>query len=270
MRPNVCALAIAGLDPSGGAGVFADLRAFAAASVWGCAAVTLVTEQSTAGLRASHPIETRRLLGQIRELVSHQRIGGIKIGALGSLANARGVARFLATLGSRVPVVLDPVMRPTLGPGRARLLDTSADRTLRGMLKSVTVVTPNVPEAEALLRTRIRSVEDTERAARALVGLGARAALVKGGHLAAGASRGGVTDVLAVGGRIHRLKAPRVKVSVHGTGCALSSLIAGRLASVGALDDSAIVEAVRWAKQRLTEGLAQSLRIGDGLRVMRL
>src|SRR5262245_32766211 len=112
MRPlRPCALAIAGLDPSGGAGVFADVRAFEAASVWGCGAVTLVTIQSTGGLRASYPVETRRLLGQVRELVSHQHVTSIKIGALGSLSNARGVARFIATLGGRVPVVLDPVMR---------------------------------------------------------------------------------------------------------------------------------------------------------------
>src|SRR6476659_6310061 len=120
MPPNPCALAIAGLDPSGGAGVFADLRAFAACSVWGCGAATLVTVQSTAGMRSSRPVETRLLLEQIREVFAHQNIRSIKIGALGSASNARGVARWLATLRGRVAVVLDPVIRPT--NGRTRLL----------------------------------------------------------------------------------------------------------------------------------------------------
>ncbi len=266
MRPNPCALAIAGLDPSGGAGVFADLRAFAAASVWGCGAVTLLTIQSTSGLRASRPVETRTLLEQISELVLHERIRSVKIGALGSLSNARGVARFVATLGGRVPVVLDPVMRASLERGQARLLEPAARKVLLDMLKHVTLVTPNVPEAEVLLGVRVRSIEDAERAARALVELGARAALVKGGHLPVRA-RGGVTDVLAVGRRIVRLRGARVRAAVHGTGCTLSSLIAGKLAH-GAADDAAIVRAVTWAKRRLTAALARSLEIGDGLRVV--
>src|SRR5258706_10234996 len=148
MPPHPCALAIAGLDPSGGAGVYADLRAFAAASVWGCGAVTLLTIQSTSGLRASRPVETRTLLEQVRELELHQRIRSIKIGALGSASNARGIARYLATLGGRVPIVLDPVLRATRGRGQARLLEAAALEVLRNMLKYVTVVTPNALEAE--------------------------------------------------------------------------------------------------------------------------
>jgi hydroxymethylpyrimidine/phosphomethylpyrimidine kinase len=267
MQNRPCALAIAGLDPSGGAGVFADLRAFSAASVWGCGAVTLVTVQSTNGLRASHPVETRKLLAQVRELVSHQRIRSIKIGALGSPANARGVARFLTALGGRIAVVIDPVMRATRGAGQARLLDPAAGDVLRRMIAHATVVTPNVPEAEALLGARVRSVDDAERAARAFVELGARAALVKGGHLPRAASAE-VTDVLAVGGRIVRFRAPRVDADVHGTGCTLSSLIAGRLAHARALDARSIVEAVAWAKRKLGRALARPLEIGDGLSVI--
>jgi hydroxymethylpyrimidine/phosphomethylpyrimidine kinase len=267
MTPRPCALAIAGLDPSGGAGVFADLRAFAAASVWGCGAVTLVTVQSTDGLRSSHPVETKKLLAQVRELALHQHIRSIKIGALGSLSNARGVARFIAALRSRVPVVLDPVMRPTLGAEHARLLEPSADRVVRRMLKHVTVVTPNAPEAQILVGARVRSVDDAERAARALVALGARAALVKGGHLPRASSEK-VIDVLAIGSRIVRFRAPRVDGAVHGTGCTLSSLIAGRLARARKVDEASIIEAVGWAKRKLARALAHPLGIGDGHRVI--
>jgi hydroxymethylpyrimidine/phosphomethylpyrimidine kinase len=268
MRPNPCALSIAGLDPSGGAGVFADLRAFAACGVWGCGAATLVTVQSTVGVRSSRPIETRFLLEQIREVVAHQNIRAIKIGALGSSANARGIGRWLAAHGGRLAVVLDPVILPT--KGRARLLERAALRPLRDLIRHVTVVTPNVPEAEALLGARIRSIEDAERAARAFVDLGARAALVKGGHLATPEARRTAIDVLAVGRRIVHLEAPRSNVRLHGAGCALSSLVAGRLAASESAGDDAIVRAARWAKSRLARGISGALRVGDGLLVVPL
>jgi hydroxymethylpyrimidine/phosphomethylpyrimidine kinase len=158
-------------------------------------------------------------------------------------------------------------MRATLGSGQARLLDPAARAVLRDMTKHVTLVTPNVPEVEALLGARVRSVEDAERAARALVALGARAALVKGGHLPDRPRAKEVTDVLVVGRRIVRLRAPRIGAAVHGTGCTLSSLVAGRLARTGASDD-AVVEAVRWAKRKLRRALAHPVAIGDGLRVI--
>jgi hydroxymethylpyrimidine/phosphomethylpyrimidine kinase len=227
-----------------------------------------LTIQSTDGLRASHPVETPRLLEQVRELATHQRIRSIKIGALGSLSNARGIARFVAGLDGRMPIVLDPVMRATLGSGQARLLDPDARAVLRGMLRHVTLVTPNVPEVEALLGARVRSVEDAEQAAHALIALGARAALVKGGHLPAGPSTKSVTDVLAVGRRTVRFRASRVDGDVHGTGCALSSLVAGRLAHARTIDHAAIVEAVGWAKRKLRRALARPVRIGDGLLVI--
>ncbi len=266
MLPKPCALAIAGLDPSGGAGILADMRAFAAASVWGCAAVTVVTVQSTAGLRSAHPVDQRTLIRQVREIILHENVRSIKIGALGSSSNARAVARLLPALARDAPVVLDPVMRPTLGA--KRLLDRGGLRAILGMLESVTVVTPNVPEAEALLGVRIRSVEDAERAARALVELGARAALVKGGHLPARAARDGVVDVLALGHRVTRFRGPRVDEAPHGTGCTLSSLIAGHLARAANIDDVAVEDAVAWAKRELRRALARPLRIGDGLLVL--
>jgi hydroxymethylpyrimidine/phosphomethylpyrimidine kinase len=261
-----CALAISGLDPSGGAGLFADLRAFEAASVWGCGAVAVLTVQSTAGLRASEPVPTAQLLLQVRELWAHQNVKAIKIGALGSLANVRGVTRWLAGLHGKVPIVIDPVLRASRGRRDAALLESAGVAALLAMLELATVVTPNAREAEALLGWRVRSLAEAEHAARALVDLGARAALVKGGHL--GASTGDVTDVLAVGRRFIHLRAPRVRAVPHGTGCTLASLIAGKLAAAGRAGDSEIVAAVRWAKRRLAARIAAPLRVGAGQLVM--
>jgi hydroxymethylpyrimidine/phosphomethylpyrimidine kinase len=260
-----CALSISGLDPSGGAGLFADLRAFAAASVWGCGAVAVVTVQSTAGLRTSRPVPTRELLDQIRELCALQWIRSIKIGALGSVSNVVGVTRFLRRRSSSIPVVIDPVMRSTRARGRARLLEDGGQDALRDMIDLATVLTPNVPEAEQLLGSRIRTLSDAENAARALVEAGARAALVKGGHLN---GNGGAIDVLAVGKRIVRLGSPRIRGAVHGTGCTLASLIAGYLARIDKVDDAAIVTSVRKAKARLTSALQRPLRIGPGQLVL--
>ncbi len=264
MPHTPCALTISGLDPSGGAGLFADLRAFAAASVWGCGVVTVVTVQSTAGVLSTHPVPTRQVLDQIRELCARQRIRSIKIGALGSRPNVKGVARLLRTIASRIPVVLDPVMRPTLGARAARLLDDDARSALLDMIGLATVVTPNIAEAEAFLGTRIASLAHAEDAARALVRAGARAALVKGGHLIEGRRAHQTTDVLAVGDRIVHFRAPRIPGSIHGTGCTLASLIAGRLAHARRVDDEAIVDAISWAKQRLKRALRRAIRIGPG------
>jgi hydroxymethylpyrimidine/phosphomethylpyrimidine kinase len=269
MRLSPCALAISGLDPSAGAGLFADLRAFRAASVWGCGAVAVVTVQSTARLCASAPVPTARVLAQVRELWSQQNVRAIKIGALGSVANVRGVSRWLASLARKVPVVIDPVMRASRGRPNAPLLQRAGWAAMLDMSKLATVFTPNAPEAEALLGRRVRTVSDAELAARAFVDRGARAALVKGGHLFAGAgARRETTDVLAIGNRMLHFRARRTKIAPHGTGCTLASLIAGRLAATGRLDDDDIVSAVRWAKQKLALRLVSAVRIGAGQRVM--
>jgi hydroxymethylpyrimidine kinase/phosphomethylpyrimidine kinase len=268
-----CALAIAGLDPSGGAGIFADLRGFTAAGVWGCGALALSTVQSTAGMRSGRAMPARELMAQVRELWAEQDIKSIKIGALGSAANVRAVLLWLRAIPDVVPVVLDPVMLPSRGARTARLLDRSGVQALSALAARATLVTPNVVEAETLVGMPIRSIADAEQAARDLVRAGARAALVKGGHLRESSSPGKTVDVLAIGSRIVQFSAPRVAVTVHGAGCTLASLIAGRLAkggtSAGASDQS-IIAAVRWAKNRLHRALRHPARIGAGLLVLPL
>jgi hydroxymethylpyrimidine/phosphomethylpyrimidine kinase len=264
------ALAIAGLDPSGGAGLAADLRAFGAAGVWGAAVCAALTVQSTRGVRAVRPVPAALVLDQAREVLADARVRAIKTGALGSGANVRAVTALLAEHPA-IPSVVDPVMIPSRrtasGPA-SRALHGRALGPLRALAAAATLVTPNLAEAAALLG---RPVPDDEAAAAAsaLVEAGARAALVKGGH-----GRGAeAVDWLALpGGRLVRIARPRRRVPpIHGTGCALASLIAGHLAArtrAGAPRAEDLVEAARWARARLDRALAAPLVAGAGLRVM--
>ena len=258
-----CALAIGGLDPGGGAGIIADLRAFEAAGAFGCAAATLVTVQSTAGLRSVGPLPARQVVAQAAEVLRHQRVRAIKVGALGSEANVRAVARLLAEHPA-TPVVVDTPMAPTRGAGR--LLAARALGALREhLLPGATLVTVNAPEAEAMLGAKVRTVGEAHDAARALVAAGARAALVKGGHLTGPTA----TDVLAVGDEVIELRARRLPVGpAHGTGCTLASLVAGRLAVRGSASARALLEAVRWAKHTHHAALARAADVGGPLRVL--
>ena len=263
-----CALTIGGLDPGGGAGILADLRAFSAAGVFGCAVVALVTVQTTSGLDAAFPVPSRQILAQARAVLKHQRVRALKTGALGSDANVRALGELLAA-NRDLPAVVDPVMLPTRG--RARLLRERAVRTLRDVLvPRAGLVTANIPEAEALVGSRVGSVSDARHAALAIVGLGARAALVKGGHLAGPRA----IDVLAGGEEIFELSSKRLSLptTVHGGGCTLASLIAGRLAkderewkSEG---EAMVVDAVRWAKKAHFGLLERALDVGGDMRVL--
>lgn len=271
------ALTIAGLDPSGGAGIAADLRSFGAAGAWGAAVCAALTVQSTRGVRGVHPVASRLVLAQAREVLADARVRAIKTGALGSAANAHAVAALLAEHPG-VPAIVDPVMIPSRRAGAAReprgeaaivrLDGRGALRALRRLASIATIVTPNLAEAAALLGVAVASEADARDAAVALVAAGARAALVKGGH-----GRGPeAVDWLAMRGRVVRLARPRRDVPpLHGTGCTLASLIAGRLAvrrGARALRDDALIEAVRWARARLDAALAEPHVIGAGLRVL--
>jgi hydroxymethylpyrimidine/phosphomethylpyrimidine kinase len=260
-----CALAIGGLDPGGGAGLAADLRAFTAAGVFGCAVVALVTVQSTAGLRAVRPLPPRELLAQAAEVLRHQRVRAVKIGALGTEANVRAVARLLARHDD-IPAVVDAPLRPTRG--RRPLLAAAALAALkRELVPRATLLTVNLREAQALLGEPVRTVGEAHDAARALASAGARAVLVKGGHMK-GVS---AIDVLAVGEEVIELRAKRLAVpDVHGTGCTLASLVAGRIARRAdrRLDRGELVAAIRWAKRVHHGALGRAVQVGDGMRVM--
>jgi hydroxymethylpyrimidine/phosphomethylpyrimidine kinase len=265
-RPAPCALTIAGLDPGGGAGIAADLRAFAAAGVFGCAAAAVLTIQSTAGLRAVHAVPTRDVLAQAREVLRHQDVRAIKVGALGTATNVRAVARLLAATPA-IPAIVDPVISPTRG--RARLLAERALAAMRtALLPRAHLVTANVPEAEALTGARIATLDDARAAAIALCAMGPHAALVKGGHM-----RGDdAVDVLAVrGGAVTLFRAKRLVLPpIHGGGCTLASLIAGRIAAGGwdRLRDADLVDAIRWARRVHRRALADARDVGGAMKVL--
>jgi hydroxymethylpyrimidine kinase/phosphomethylpyrimidine kinase len=259
-----CALAIGGLDPGGGAGVVADLRAFAAAGAFGCAVITLLTVQSTGGLRSARPVPAPQVIAQAREVMRHQRVRAVKVGALGSRENVRAMARFLA--GVQAPVVIDTPMLPTRG--RARLLPSRALSAIREeLLPRATLATVNLAEAQALLGERVRTVGEAHDAAHMLARTGARAVLVKGGHMG-GAS---AIDVLAVDGEVIELRARRLALPpIHGSGCTLASLVAGRLAlrDDPHPDRDTLVAAIRWAKRVHHAALARAADVGSGMRVL--
>lgn len=256
-----CVLLVGGLDPGGGAGILADARAVTRAGAFGCAAIAVLTVQSTSGMRSATPVSSRELIAECMEVVKHQRVRAIKVGALGGADNVKAVGDFLA-IHRDIPSVVDTPMLPTRG--RARLLAEKAVRALRDrVLPRATLVTVNAPEAEALTGLRVTRIDEARDAAKAILGLGAHAVLVKGGHL--GGPR--AVDVLATSERVVTLAAARLRVKpFHGGGCALASLIAGRLA---ASDEAFDLEpAIRWAKKTHHAALARATDVGGDLRVL--
>jgi hydroxymethylpyrimidine/phosphomethylpyrimidine kinase len=263
--PLACALAIGGIDPGGGAGVLADLRAFAATGAFGCAAVAVITVQSTAGLRSARPVPARELSEQILEVLAHERVRAIKVGALGSASNVQAVGQIVERFPA-VPAVVDTPLRPTRGKGKL-LADDAIEALRTALLPRAALITVNTEEAGMLVGHPVRTVDEAKDAARALEALGARAVLVKGGHL----SGPDAIDLLAVGREVIELRARRIACGpLHGTGCTLASLIAGRIAVRGSipLTSSALVRAVRWAKGRHHRALRRVADVGEGSGVL--
>jgi len=218
------ALTIAGSDSGGGAGIQADLKTFHQFGVFGTSVITAVTAQNTVSVRAWEPLPAALVAQQIDALADDLPPLAVKSGMLGSAELVRTVAAGIA--GRGLPnYVLDPVMVATSGD---RLLDRDAEQLVaQRLVPLAALVTPNLDEAAILVGAEVRTPGDMERAGRALVRLGARAALVKGGHLAGDQ----VVDVLVAGGAVRRFTHPRINTtSTHGTGCTLSAAVAAGLA----------------------------------------
>jgi hydroxymethylpyrimidine/phosphomethylpyrimidine kinase len=219
----VCCLTIAGSDSGGGAGIQADLKTFAALGVHGTSAITALTAQNTQGVTAVHPVPVKHLTAEIDAVFDDFRIAAVKTGMLG---DARTVSCVVRELARRKPrwLVVDPVMIATSG---ARLLDRDAVRVLiERLIPLADVLTPNLPEAEALTGIAIRNARDGERAAAILLGFGAGAVLLKGGH---GRGREVVDRWFDARGSFEA-RNPRLPFEAHGTGCTLSSALAAELA----------------------------------------
>jgi hydroxymethylpyrimidine/phosphomethylpyrimidine kinase len=252
------ALTVAGSDPSGGAGIQADLKTFSALGVYGTAVLTALTAQNTRGVTGVHPVPAGFVAQQLHTLLDDVEVHATKVGMLGTADVVREVAAVLAARRPG-PVVCDPVMVATSGD---RLIDDEAVAAVRADLLPVAdLVTPNVPEAAVLLgREPVTEVEDLVDQARALLDLGPGAVLLKGGHLGGPES----IDVLATADGVWTTRRPRVVTTgTHGTGCTLSSAIAALVARSGRTDWLPVVEGARDYLQRaLTAGVA--LRIGSG------
>ncbi|MGG6895556.1 bifunctional hydroxymethylpyrimidine kinase/phosphomethylpyrimidine kinase [Rhizobium sp. BR 315] len=249
-------LSIAGSDPSGGAGIQADLKTFSACGVYGMAALTALTAQNTRGVSGVQPVPPQFVADQIAAIFADIRVDAVKIGMIANAAIASAVAEIL-TRHRDVPVVLDPVM---IAKGGAALLAADAvDVLTTQLLPLATVVTPNLPEAAALLHEpEARSREDMARQALALSKLGPAAVLVKGGHLESDES----PDVLASAGTITWFETDRLPTkNTHGTGCTLSSAIAAEIAK-----GLPLPEAVASAKDYLAQAVAAAgqLSVGSG------
>jgi len=218
------ALTIAGSDSGGGAGVQADLKTFHQFGVFGTSVITAVTAQNTVGVRAWQALPSSLVAQQLDALAEDLPPLAVKSGMLGSAEVVETVAAGIARHGFP-HYVLDPVMVATSGD---RLLEPAAEALIaRRLLPLAAVVTPNLDEAAILVGEEVRTPDAMDRAGRALLRLGARAALVKGGHLAGEE----IVDVLVSDGVVRRFTRPRIDTtSTHGTGCTLSAAIAAGLA----------------------------------------
>ena len=266
-RPVVWA--IGGLDPSGGAGILMDARAIASAGAHPAAVATVLTVQSTAGCADAQPVDADLVKAQLERLLEAQPPASIKVGALGSSAVARVVAEVIAEC--TCSVVLDPVAMASVaaagGGGRPLASDEARAVLLAEIVPRGVIVCANGPELEALTGLPARDANTATLAARALIARGARAVYAKAGHWATSDA----SDVLVFDDATHLLAAPRLDAAdVHGTGCTLASLLAGRLALVPDSTKAAIVEAARWAKSFLFRALESPIVVGNGQRVLRI
>lgn len=247
--PFLKALTIAGSDSSGGAGIQADLKTFAALGIYGTSAITAVTAQNALRIDALTCLPVSLVVSQIRSVLSDIGVEAVKTGMLGSPEIIQGVASSLKRYPA-IPLVVDPVMAASSG---SALLEEGSLEVLRGQLLPLArIVTPNLPEAEALVGSRLRDESDCIRAAREIQAMGPGWVVLKGGHRReiesgpAGARE--VVDLVFDGNELHRVSGPYLEGGPkRGTGCTLSAAIAAFLAK-----GRSEMEAVREAREYLS------------------
>jgi hydroxymethylpyrimidine/phosphomethylpyrimidine kinase len=246
-------LSIAGSDSGGGAGIQADLKAFEACGAHGMTAITAVTAQNTVGVSAVHTIPPEIIIAQVRAVLDDIGVDAVKIGMLGTVPTIEAVASVLVELAPGTPVVVDPVMVAESG---AELLEPAARRALIAtLLPLATVVTPNLPEARALLGRAPGDRDDATELARAIHALGPSVVVVTGGH------REQATDVFYDGRQLVEIPGPRfASTAAHGSGCTHSSVLAACLAR-----GDGPLAAARVAKHMAAQAVRDGLEaIGDG------
>lgn len=245
------ALSIAGSDPSGGAGIQADLKTFHQRGVYGMAAVTLLTVQNTIGVSAVEMIEPETVEAQVRAVLEDIPPRAAKTGALGD----EKIVRMLARLAEEFnfPLVVDPVMISK--HGHALLTEQARRAMAELLLPRAHLVTPNLHEAAELAGIPVHDIESMERAAEKILSLGARGALIKGGHL-----KGDAVDLLRMGNETILLSSPRIETRhTHGTGCVYSACITAELAKGNMIKDATAA-----AKDFITRAIAAAPGLGHG------
>ncbi len=246
------ALTIAGSDSGAGAGIQADLKTFAALGVYGTSAITAITAQNTVGVTEVFALNPKLVAGQIDAVLSDIGADALKTGMLANAAIIDAVANKMRELRLK-NLVVDPVMVATSGDLLIKKNAVAALRTK--LIPLAAVVTPNLPEAEELTGMKLHTSEAICDAARRIVEMGARAVLIKGGHL-----KGPAVDLFYDGKIFHALTAPRIRTkNTHGTGCTLSAAIAAYLAK-GETVEGAVVA----AKKFITAAIKASFSIGAG------
>lgn len=247
-------LIIAGSDSGGGAGIQGDIKTVTALGGYAATAVTAITVQNTLGVFGVHAIPLDIVREQIRVVMEDIGADALKTGMLGTVETVEAVAEAIDAYAAGVPLVVDPVM---IAKGGHPLLEARARGSVRSlMLPRAALVTPNAPEAEALAGETVADLDGQKRAAEKLLALGAKAALVKGGHVDGPVVR----DVLATPGGFTVYESPRIETrATHGTGCTLASAIAAKLAQGEKLED-----AVRLAREYLLEAIRRAPGFGAG------
>ena len=245
------ALTIAGSDPSGGAGIQADLKTFHQRGVYGMAVITLLTVQNTQGVQKVEVVKSALVVRQLKAILADIPPRAAKTGALGNTAVIHAVADCAKKF--KFPLVIDPVMVSKHG---APLLRKEAVRVfIKELLPWAALVTPNLHEAAVLSGIRVDDPESMEKAAKRIVAMGAEAVLVKGGHL-----KGEAVDLFYQNGRVKLLSVPRIRTRhTHGTGCTYSAAITAELAQGKSLS-----AAVSIAKRFITEAIRTAPGLGNG------
>ncbi|WP_066187630.1 bifunctional hydroxymethylpyrimidine kinase/phosphomethylpyrimidine kinase [Gracilibacillus timonensis] len=252
MSKVASALTIAGTDPTGGAGIQADLKSFQEREVYGMSVITSVVAQNTLGVQEVRHLDVDFIEKQLDMVLNDISPQAIKTGMIATVAMMERIAQKIETADK--PYVIDPVMVATSGDS---LMDEASKQVIRDQLVPLaSVVTPNIPEAETLVDFKITNSQMAEKAAKVIVKeLGAAAAVIKGGHLA-----DEPTDILYDGVSFEYLKAKRVNTKhTHGTGCTFSAVITAELAK-----GKSIKEAVQLAKAFITDAIQYPLELGKG------
>jgi hydroxymethylpyrimidine/phosphomethylpyrimidine kinase len=247
------ALTIAGSDSGGGAGIQADLKTFQELGAYGMSAITAVTAQNTLGVHGVYPVSIEGIVQQIDAIGEDLGTDALKTGMLFSDEVIEAVSERIHHYGWE-NIVVDPVM---IAKGGAKLLQDEAIRALKEKLLPLTsVITPNIPEAEVLTEMKISSLDDRRKAAKQLMGMGAKAVVIKGGH----ADDKEVIDLFFDGTTCEELMSPRIEtLHTHGTGCTFSAAITAQLANGMTMRD-----AVLTAKEFIRAAIEDGLGIGGG------